>query len=301
MEYCIRGSDSDGSYSISITEKELVKAQKCKKRLLKALGIEEKFNIVLENYLEYEKELLDVTLRKAISFDMSDSRDIIHSMNRRLVNLLSTCRMYLDQVPQDIGSLLGQDSVVRESFQDQRSEEYDSRLGYRVMEALRNYVQHRGLPVHLISYKSSWIDPESDEDSRHRRQRTIIKINVDRLEEDKEFKKSVVEESRSIGSQVNLKPLVREYITGLMEAHQVIRKELEQHLNKWDKAVLDLVERFRTETETNAGLLESIAIGPDGRVLEEVQLLEDIISRRRTLRGKNRGFGDLLKLRISSF
>lgn len=300
MEYSLRGFGSDGSHSIPIKGEDFAKAQECKEKLLKALEIEEKFNIILENYLEYEKELLDVTLQKAISFDMSDTRDIIHRIDRRLINLLSTCRLYLDQVPQDIRTMLGRDSVARKSFQDQRSKEYDSRLGYRVMEALRNYVQHRGLPVHLISYKSSWVEPITEEDSRHRRQRTVIKINVDRLEEDGSFKKSVFEELKNRGPQVNLKPLVREYITGLMKVHQLLRNELEQHLGQWDRAILDLVKRFRTETESNAGLIRAITLDADGRTVEEVQLLEDMISRRQTLKRKNRGFGDLLKLRISS-
>jgi len=300
MEYSLSGFDSDGSYSIPMTKEDLVEAQECKEKLLKALGIEEKFNIILENYLEYERELLDVTLQKAISFDISDTRDVIHGMNRRVVNLLSTCRLYLDQVPQDIGSMLGKDSAVREQFEDQRSEEYDSRLGYRVMEALRNHIQHRSLPVHLISYKSSWVDPKTDEEGRHRRQRTLIKINVDRLKEDEKFKKSVLHEMIEIGSQVDLKPLVRQYITGLMKVHRSLRNELDDHLDRWDKTVLDLVKRFRTETESNAGPIQAIEIGPDGRILKEVLLSEDVTSRRRFLQKKNHGFGDLLKLRISS-
>jgi len=300
MEYCLRGFDSDGSHSIPITEEEFARAQECKEKLLKALEIEEKFNIVLENYLEYEKELLDITLQKAISFDMSDTRDIIHRIDRRLINLLSTCRLYLDQVPQDVGSMLGQDSVVRNSFRNQRSKEYDSRLGYRVMEALRNHVQHRGLPVHLISYKSSWVEPKTEKDSRHRRQRTVIKINVDRLREDGGFKKSVFEELKNIGLQVNLKPLVREYITGLMKVHRSLREKLELHFDEWDKTIADLIAKFRDQTETNTSLLWVVERDSEGKTIEKVSLLEDLVSRRKKLKRKNRGAGDLSKLRISS-
>lgn len=74
------------------------------------------------------------------------------------------------------------------------SPEYDARLGYRVMEALRNYVQHRGLPLHSITVGGGWIDTE---EGRRRKEKTTLYLNVDTLAEDKDFKKDVLDELRS--------------------------------------------------------------------------------------------------------
>jgi hypothetical protein len=48
-----------------------------------------------------------------------------------------------------------QDGVAAEQF---FAAEYDASLSYRVIEALRNYAQHCGLPAHVITYQSRWVD-----------------------------------------------------------------------------------------------------------------------------------------------
>jgi hypothetical protein len=302
MEYGITKASFDGEYFVPIMKDEFLNAWTSRENLAKALGVEEKFNIALENYLEYEGELLDITLRKAISrtAEWSSTADLIHRMNRRIVNLLSTCRLYLDQAPQDLSSMLGKDSDVKESFRAQRAEEYDSRFGYRFMEALRNHIQHRSLPVHLISFKSSWVEDEEGGDSRHRRQRTTIKINVSRLEEDEGFKKVVLGELRKIGSQVNLKPLVREYITGLMKVHQSLREGVRLYLDEWEEDVLSLIKKYRDQTEKDGSILHAVSRNSEGKIIKKISLFEDLILRRKELERKNRGFGDLSLLRISS-
>lgn len=66
-----------------------------------ALRIEEKFNIILENYREFESELLSLCLNFAIFSDRtwSSFQNEIHIVNRRVLNLLTTSRLYVDQIP----------------------------------------------------------------------------------------------------------------------------------------------------------------------------------------------------------
>lgn len=119
-----------------------------------AVGIEEKFNLLLENYAEFERALLDLTLRRMIfaDFDWSTFQDDFLTVNRHMANLLSSARSYTDQVDHELIELFGSDSDRVTAVRRSRASEYDSRVGYRAMEAIRNYLQHRSFPVHQMSF-----------------------------------------------------------------------------------------------------------------------------------------------------
>lgn len=285
---------------LPLHEEEFAAAREAKESLIAALGIEEKLNLVLENYVEYEHELLQVTLEHAL-FSVrtwSDFMDVIHQINRRLINLLSTTKLYLDQVRHDTGRLLGSSSPNREAIETQVSAEYDARLGYRVMEALRNHVQHRGLPLHSITLGGKWDDtPEG----RRRTERTVLYLNVATLVEDDRFKKAVIAElTADHDEKVALKPLVREYMTGIIRIHQRVRDELAPRVAEWDSCLYVLLQRYRAEAEDDVIGLSAVARTAEGTYFNEIAIFEDFIERRKWLEQKNRGAGELNKLIVSS-
>jgi hypothetical protein len=66
---------------------------------------------------------------------------------RRLLNLMTATRLYLDSLPHHANEVLVNDPTTLASVKQAPSVAYDSALGYRVMEALRNVSQHRMLPI----------------------------------------------------------------------------------------------------------------------------------------------------------
>ena len=79
--------------------KDAVEAQRI------ALGLEEKIHLVIANYEEFEREILTLTLVHMVHHNpnwssMSTARLLL---DRRIVNLLSTCRLYVDQVKHSVG------------------------------------------------------------------------------------------------------------------------------------------------------------------------------------------------------
>ena len=118
------------------------------------IGVEQKFDLLLQNYADYERELLNISLHQAVYRDL-DWRGIqgdIAIITRRLSNLLSAARLYVDQIAQDLHDAFGSQHQVSNEIKVKLSTEYDARLGYRVMEAVRNMMQHRSLPIHRLSY-----------------------------------------------------------------------------------------------------------------------------------------------------
>src|SRR6266568_8586642 len=138
----------------SISAEEFAAIQASTNDLLIALGAEEKFAIVADNLNEFEHELLRATQNHILSSDSGYvlAMNVRREIDRRLVNLLSACRLYFDQIAHLVSSAFGSTSPEEKRVNDKRHDLYDQSFGYRIMEALRNYLQHRGLPIENISF-----------------------------------------------------------------------------------------------------------------------------------------------------
>ena len=220
---------------MGISNKDFDLLRTARTHLFKALSIEEKLNLVLENYAEFEQELFNCSVNNMLfqSGDWSSSIDEIHTVNRRIINLLTTGRLYVDQVFHNICSIYGADSEQEKVVKKQTSQEYDSNLpGYRVMEAMRNYVQHRELPIRGLSKNMRRIENGSEVFMKN----TIkLSIDINTLSEDKKFKKKVLTELQSLGESVEFTPLVRQYLGSIGNIHLKIRELLSSDVLVWEK------------------------------------------------------------------
>ena len=93
MEYRIVRQVLGSKAFIPITEKEYQDIQTAKEGLVESLYLEEKYDLVLENFYEYEMELLRLSTHQMLFTNLSYSKfqNEINSVNRRIINLLSAC------------------------------------------------------------------------------------------------------------------------------------------------------------------------------------------------------------------
>lgn len=272
------------SGTVEITDREFAEISTAKRSLVIAIGFEEKFYLLLENYAEFERALLDLTLRRLVfaDSDWSNFQDDILTVNRRLANLLSAARSYLDQVDHELVSLFGDGSASVTAVRTARGAEYDRRLGYRAMEALRNYLQHRSFPVHNLSFGMQRDEVGSRTFAAH----TIVpSVSVAELSRDGGLKPGVLEELVAKGPMVSLTPLVREYVEALARVHTALRTAVAEEVAQWEENVRVSIERARNGCgDSNIGFV-AVARGEDAEV-EEVQLFAELINRRKLLERK---------------
>lgn len=104
--------------SMPITAEQFNDIRAAKERLMFGVGIEEKLDLLLENYAEFERTLLNMALEYSIFPGKSQALldGGTHLANRRMVNFLTTARLYLDQVSHDFSNIYGRDSDQHESF-----------------------------------------------------------------------------------------------------------------------------------------------------------------------------------------
>lgn len=125
-----------------------------------ALAIEEKYEIIISNFLELERDAINASVSEMARnhIEYKDFFDVRLALNIRLVNLLTAIRLYTDQLSSHICACLPSKDDTKVKIKELFATEYDSSFEYRFMEALRNYVQHSGIPVHRISTGGKWTD-----------------------------------------------------------------------------------------------------------------------------------------------
>lgn len=258
-----------------------------KAALLECLFIEEKFDLVIENYLELEMTLLECALGYLAAPLLDNQRaDTDRALfNRRLVNLLSGAGTYADQVrDRHVPRVLPEAgaAAIRAAF----SKEHDDRLGYRAMVALRNHAHHFDAPVHLVTYPSRRVERQSGD---------VLAFTVnpclqpEDLRRNPKFKRSVLKELDALGQSVDLKPLVRQYVEGLWAVHAQIRELVAPLIREWE-AILELAKSTFLaggNDERSAFALAAVTLREDDTYETSVHLPTQFNGYRRFLEAKN--------------
>jgi len=272
------------SSQLPISQDEYKELKDAQKGLLQLRFAEEKFDVVLQNYLEIEIELLSSTARDVIcssgSYDSPHTERIL--LNRRLLNLLSSARGYIDHMGYVSNDLC---NITAQTIKAKFSERYDASLGYRLMEALRNYTQHRGFPIHSLTYKYKNVA-----DAGLNRFRYGISIYVSRTElaEDPKFKISVLKELPTNNDLIDLKSMFRDYVADLATVHEWFRQEMANYTTIWEQRYELAISRFATtfpHEGSTAGLAAAIINGKE--ISNELPLFNSFIEYRRALAIRN--------------
>lgn len=183
-----------------------------------ALAIEEKYEIIISNYIEFEKQVANeiISNMTILPFDLEHFLKSALSLNIRLVNLLTSFRLYGDQLSKHITSCFSGKQKLNEKIKKWFSYEYDNNFEYRFMEALRNHVQHSGLPVHNYSVKYSW---NNDRSQLHNS--LYFSAKKSELISNNKFKKSIINE---MPEDVDLLNASRSYIESISRIHSQARE-----------------------------------------------------------------------------
>lgn len=215
-------------------------------RIYLACDFEEKLDILLENLQEYERDLLALALQYSLFPSLDDERVAIERqlVNRRITNLLSSARMYVDQMQHSLSRIYvgGSGPDAAGLF----AREYDAHLEYRIAEALRNFSQHRALPVHLMNWPSTW--DEMGSDTERLRFSVMPEISLDELEVEGGFKASVLDDLRRTSKKrFPLTPILRQYVESLARVHEEVRTAINGQVERDHELILRTIERARAK------------------------------------------------------
>lgn len=270
MKYLLRKVGLAIMPEVEITEHEYAEYEKARNILSNALAIEEKYEILISNYLDFEKEMLSCSAEHMIRerIEYSVHFQVRLSLNTRLVNLLTAAKMYVDQLGQHVRECLPAVPDAIESVKQLLSKEYDGNKEYRFMEALRNYVQHRGTPVHWTQLGSRWTPSPGDGFLEYS---TELASQLQYLKRDRAFKKSVLEE---LEGDVDLKASTRSYVESISIIHETARTMIFERVASARALIEDAHSRYSDVFDGSLVGLSAIKRSSEGRDSEIPLLLE---------------------------
>ncbi|PCJ73408.1 MAG: hypothetical protein COA53_12670 [Rhodobacteraceae bacterium] len=191
--------------------------------------------LIAEGLIDFERYLLNSSL-DSLAYDMKnrDAWDQRHNtINLKILTILTACRAYHDQRKH----LLNETTLSNETKQAVEIEfrnAFDSSFEYRLMETLRNYAQHRKLPLAGVteSNKNEWAD-ESTAPNGPSRLRFTLNPYFSRkalLKERKAMRSATMDDLEKIEQeQLDVKYLLRKYVSDLSNCHFSFR-ELSQNV-----------------------------------------------------------------------
>lgn len=301
MKYLLTERTLGSSVYIKIDEHEYKKIKTVKNNLLEIFYIEEKFDIFIGNYLEFELDLLKYAAYHMVR-GYGTHNELHRGLNqiiRRIINLLSTGRLYLDQSIHNLNNIPSIKSVNIEEIKKEKNKQYDQHLGYRAMEALRNYVQHRGYPIQGLTYNNKLVGKDPNEKYLFS---ITPYIQVQEFEKDNKFKKEVLEEIKRLGEKVDLKPLIREYVEALWNIHAKIRELLKSDILEWEKLFQNTINKIpnnNSKIRSNISL-SAVKQNEDGSYIDPIEIDKFIIEYRQELQRKNSTFINLSKSYVTN-
>lgn len=232
---------------IELADNEYMELIRSCGNLLQALYLEEKFDVLLANFVELETDLLAAGARDFVYRDYDPNTKRIERnflVNRRFLNLLTSCRAYLDQGTHDLKAISlikdGASAGLDRKFKELTSQYYDSRSSYQIMDAVRNYTQHRGFPIRT-TYDRSWVDTV---DGPSMAFCVMPKFDLTQLRADPKFKQKSIEFLGREKEEINAMPLVREYIEALCLVHIGARQSYAPILDESKQMIDDNISKY---------------------------------------------------------
>lgn len=262
--YSIHAFILDRNPEIFLREEEFQNLKQAKICLDSAFALEENYDLLLHNYRELEIEAItaSVTEMTTNNYEYKDFFEIRTALNRRVLNLLSATRMYLDQYPQ----ILHRIGVDSKDAKQVCSQAYDNFFEYRFMEALRNHVQHEGLAVHGVTMGARRL-PSEDQQSL---QYSVTPYASKSALENSDFKKKVLNESPE---KIALLPAVRVYIGGIGSVHKKIREAIAPLTQSARCQFEGAISRH--EAEAGKKYLGLAAVAKEDAVVEKIPIFLD--------------------------
>ena len=284
--------------ALKIDEPEFEKLKHSREVLSSAKAIEEKYDLLVSNFFEFEKEVLYQLAQKMIFVKDSYQHmyEIQSELNRRVVNLLTSTKLYYDQLEKHVRSCMKGEKQCGKEAKGYFSEEYDTHFEFRFMEALRNHVQHYGLAVHSLSLPSKWI---GEDENREMINQLKIYSTKEALSENKDFKKVIFDE---MPEKVELIKTIRIYLGCISNVHRRVRELIQANVSSSRADIEGVILRYK---EANAGDAMGVYAymveidDPTATSIEKLPLLLDWDNVRLNLSQKNRPFPNISKWYVS--
>lgn len=231
-QYFIETLGGMGCKEVSITAADFDRIKQASLGLYQAFLIEEKYEVLLENYKELERSLVDIAMEFAYSRESTYDSSMRNKrlVARRVANLLSSCRTFIDQVKGHVRQIVDR-AASKRIVQMIRTTD-DSSVIYRLMEQLRNTIQHSSIPISV----SPTLKRGESVDRNHCTCYSTIQLSISSIKHEDKLTEIVREAVTSDADSIDITPYIRIYLDELSQVVYKIREEAKLQIQEWENA-----------------------------------------------------------------
>lgn len=288
MRYILCLPESDSSSGVPLERATYYQYTRASNVLLHCLFSEIKYDILTSNFLDLEHQILKETESILVrGYDrFPNARDLTISLNKRILNLLASARMYTDQIVGHVRMCLPENSSKRNVVKDSICRERVNSWDFRFVEALRNHTQHSGLSVHWTGFGMN---------ANQHSERWLTEYNLDFAVETIWFDQQTRQRICTDGDgkpieaidRIHLKLPIRRYVDSLRRIHFQVRDLIDEQVNESRALIKKTLHEYSLEWSCEVTCLEVRKINNSGSVTEKKQLLLNWDEERIKLQSKN--------------
>ena len=211
------------------------------------LLFEEQYQICKLNFMDYWQGLFSISENFRLNSSYDRKSMILPSLeiNQRIINILSSMRSYEDHTSEKLSALFGKDSEQYNKFKEIDGELYEAFFSYRFLKRLRNYVQHKDLPIKKVGYPLVSLSFEPRQIAF-----TISpKMNKSALIKGKSWGK-VQTEIECMYENIDINPIMEEAFRVFTSLHNQFRKYLSPCYEMAKSVITDLHEAKEVRNKT---------------------------------------------------
>lgn len=208
--------------------------------------ITEAYIICIENYNQFELKILEEAVKSLSYNTYNHSSSLIKraSLQAPLIGYLSGARGFIDSSHHLLKKISKREFY--ESYSNLSHWIYDNDIYYAFAEALRNYTQHTGLPLHKVVYNFR-APPPPPHNTGHSSNEYSMDLWIDKqaLMESGSFKKKALNE---MPSNINLTLAIRHHMSGIGTLHNYIVSSFMETVKECTKLHEEAHHQYSSQT-----------------------------------------------------
>ena len=279
MNYIIQPLLPQNKHSeIIIDEAEYKEITNARKLAWDILLVKELFSYVVRNLSQLENEIQKIETEAMKDFNIFTEKvrtgsfhlENTHTFNLLVMNLLTTCRAYLElflyQSNQDKAKyFLLEENNLRNILKTIKNEHHDNNIFCMFFWALRNYSQHHSKPIIGSPYSINsgkltiGFTVNAEKAFKTLTNKQLNKLNTSDALHD--FKTHLEQKSKCFSQQelakypkkLNIRPLIKEYILLIKNIHEETNKEFDSNFQDTKSILSQKVQHYCQDESPESG------------------------------------------------
>lgn len=272
-------------------------------KLFEMIFLEEKLDLFLESYFDFEVELLKIGMRYMIfnkdhSFSEHYDRNLL---NKSLSSLLSASSLYFDQCESHLTRIFGRNTEKLKFLKGKKNELKNNDNFFRFFLKLRNHSQHHDIPIVSIKYSGSWTNLGKDGQLKFI---IVPLVEISMLEKDTQFDKNIIliiKNENNNDDLLDLRPIIRQFVEKLGCLHLLFRDEIALQTKCCDQILKEMLIQVKDPThEPNDTYGYLLKLDDNSKFISQKKFFYGLIDRRKIFEKKFSGFINLHKKFVST-